>query len=135
MNFRKFKTSSGKEVVAGKSAENNEELVGQVGKQEIVLHTSSPGSPFVNIKSETATKEDIKEAAVFCAAYSQIWKKAKIKKDVSVDIFLGRDIFKLKDMKAGTFGVKKAKTIKVKKSDIEACRNLKFSASLNLKQI
>lgn len=121
MTFRKFVTSSGKEVLAGKSAENNEELVKQVGKEEIVLHTSSPGSPFVNIKSDfkNIDKKDIKEAAVFCAAFSQTWKKAKIKKDVSVDAFLGRDIFKLKGMKTGTFGVRKKKTIKVKKEDIE----------------
>lgn len=118
MKFREFLTSSGKQVLAGKSAENNEELIKQVEKGEIVLHTSKPGSPFVNIKGK-AGKKDITEAAVFCAAYSQAWKKAKIKKDIKVDYFFGEDIFKIKSMKTGTFGVKKRKTMMVKKKEIE----------------
>jgi len=120
MNFRKFVTSSGKEVLAGKSAENNEELVKQIGKNETVLHTAQPGSPFVNIKlleKQKTTKEDIKEAAVFCARYSQDWRDSQ--DDVLVHIFLGKDIFKLSGMKLGTFGVKKYKEMKVKKLSIE----------------
>ncbi len=115
MNFRKFITSSGKDVYAGKSAENNEELVAQVEPTEIVLHTVAPGSPFVNIKGE-AEKKDIKEAAVFCAKYSQDWRDNK--KDVLVHVFRGADIYKDKMMKTGTFSVKKFESIKVKKEDI-----------------
>ena len=87
----------------------------------MILHTSAPGSPFVNIKSEgdKISKKDIKEAAVFCAVYSQAWKKAKTKKDIEVHCFLGKDIFKIKGMKTGTFGVKKHKIIKVEKEDIK----------------
>jgi len=120
-NFRKATLSSGIAVVAGKNAEQNEKIVEQAGKDEYVLHTAKPGSPFVNIKSDTGevTKEDMKEAAIFCAKYSQAWKKPKIKKDVEVHVFLGRDILKAGDMKLGTFGVKKAKKILVKKEDIE----------------
>ena len=51
MTFRKFKTSSGKLVLAGKDAETNEKLINQAEKNEIVLHTKQAGSPFVNIKS------------------------------------------------------------------------------------
>lgn len=123
MNFRKFTTTSGKEVLAGKSAETNEELIKQAGKDEIVLHTAKPGSPFVNIKAnlkEEITKKDIEEAAVFCVKYSQAWKKAKKKPaNVEVHVFFGKDIFKTKDMKLGTFGVKKHKKINIKKEDIE----------------
>jgi predicted ribosome quality control (RQC) complex YloA/Tae2 family protein len=115
MNFRQFKTSSGKLVLAGKSAENNEDLVMQVQPTETVLHTEMPGSPFVNIKGE-ATKKDIKESAVFCAKYSQDWRDNK--RDVSVHVFRGADIYKDKKMKTGTFGVKKFDIIKVKKEDI-----------------
>ncbi|MFH1710927.1 MAG: NFACT RNA binding domain-containing protein [Nanoarchaeota archaeon] len=120
MDFRKFITSSGKEVLAGKSAESNEKLIEQVSENEIVLHTAKPGSPFVNIKAgkEKITKKDLGEAAVFCARYSQVWKKAKIKKDVLVHWFLGKDIFKTKGMKLGTFGVKKVRKIKVNKGEI-----------------
>ena len=116
--FREFLTSSQKKVLGGKNAENNEELIAQVFSSELVLHTKEPGSPFVNIKSDKKdiSKKDIKEAAVFCAAYSKDWKKNK--KDVLVHYFLGKDIYKEKDMKAGTFGVKKYKEIKIKKEEI-----------------
>ena len=117
MNFRKFITSSGRTVLAGKDAGSNEKLVEQAEKDELVLHTEKPGSPFVNIKGE-ASKEDINEAAIFCAKYSQAWKKAKVKKDVEVHVFLGKDIFKLEGMKTGTFGVKNNRKIMVKKDEI-----------------
>ena len=118
MKFREFETSSGKKVLAGKDAKSNEELVKQAEKNEIVLHTESPGSPFVNIKGK-ANKKDIKEAAIFCAKYSQDWRDNK--QDIKVHVFSGKDVYKRKGMKTGTFGVKKQKKIKVKKEDIEKC--------------
>lgn len=120
MKFREFKTSSGKQVLAGKDAESNEKLIEQAGKEEIVLHTKAAGSPFVNIKlknNEKTSRKDIKEAAVFCARYSHDWRDNK--KDVVVHYFLRKDVFKIKVMKLGTFGVKKFKEIKVKKGEIE----------------
>ena len=125
MKFREFKTSSGKVVLAGKNAENNEELVSQIGREEYVLHTAKPGSPFVNIKAETekVSKEDIKESAIFCASKSQDWRDNK--KDVEVHVFKGKDIYKVKGMEKGTFGVKKFKLIKIKKNDIEDFLGLK----------
>lgn len=119
MNLRKFTTSSGKQLLAGKDAESNEKLIEQAGKDEIVLHTKQAGSPFVNIKSgkEKATRKDIKEAAIFCARYSHDWRDNK--GDVLVHIFKGKDIFKNKKMKPGTFGVKNFKEIKIKKEEIE----------------
>jgi predicted ribosome quality control (RQC) complex YloA/Tae2 family protein len=114
--FRKFETSTGKTVLGGRNAENNEELIRQARSNEIVLHTKSPGSPFCNIKGK-AEKEDIKEAAVFCAKYSQDWHDNH--RDVEIHVFSGKDIHKEKDMKLGTFGVKNFKIIKVRKEDIE----------------
>jgi predicted ribosome quality control (RQC) complex YloA/Tae2 family protein len=114
--FREYKSKQGTTFLAGKSSETNELLISQVEKDEDVLHTVRPGSPFVNIKGKTK-KGDLKEAALFCAVYSQDWKKNK--KDVAVHVFKGKDIFKEKPMKEGTFGVKKFKEIKVKKSEIE----------------
>ncbi len=122
MNFRKFTTTSGKIVLAGKSAETNEELIKQAGKEEYVLHTASPGSPFVNIKAsfKEVSKTDIEEAAVFCVKYSQAWKKPKTKpKEIEVHVFKGKDIFKDKKMKIGTFGVKKFRKIIVERREIE----------------
>ncbi len=115
IKFRKFCTSSGKDVVCGKDAEQNELVVAQSGNSEAVLHTKAPGSPFCNIKGK-ATKADLSETAVICAAFSKEWKKGK--KDIEVHVFKGNDIFKDAGMKTGTFGVKKAKSLKVKKEDI-----------------
>lgn len=117
--FREIKTSSGKTIFGGKDAKNNEELVKQAGKNEEIFHTAKPGSPFVNIKSdkEKVSKKDIKQAAVFCAAKSQDWRDNK--RDIEVHRFRGKDIYKTKSMKIGTFGVKKFKIIRVKKRNIE----------------
>ncbi len=116
IKFREYKTTSGKLVLIGKNAENNEHLIKQVGKNEDIFHTSAPGSPFVNIKGKSNPK-DLKEAAIFCAAKSQDWRDNK--KDVKVHLFKGKDIYKEKEMKTGTFGVKNFKIINVKKKDIE----------------
>lgn len=113
--FREYLTKSGNLVFAGKNALNNEELVKQIEPNEEVFHTIAPGSPFVNIKGKPK-KGSIQEAAIFCAAYSKDWKKNQ--GDVLVHRFKGKDIYKEKKMKTGTFGVKKFKIIKIKKSAI-----------------
>ncbi len=115
MKFREFTTKRGTKILLGKSAENNEELIKQTEPSEEVLHTKSPGSPFVNIK-ENPKFGDVKIAAIICARYSRDWRDNK--KDVLVHRFKGKDTYKEKRMPKGTFGVKKFKTIKVKKKDI-----------------
>lgn len=118
--FRKFFTSSGNLVVGGKNAEQNEELITKhLNGKDVVLHTKAAGSPFCVVKAEgkKISSSDIKEAAIFCATFSREWKKKK--GDALVHIFKGKDIFKEKNMKIGTFGVKKFKEVKVKKKDIE----------------
>ena len=120
-NFRKAMTSSGKIMLAGKDAEQNELVIGQAGEDEIVVHTKRPGSPFVNIKADAAdvSRDDVKEAAIFCVKFSQAWKKAKTKPErVDVHVFLGKDIYKRKGMAVGTFGVRKFRTVVVKKDEI-----------------
>ena len=119
IKFREFETSSGKKVLAGKDAETNEELIKQIKKNEDVFHTAKPGSPFVNIKTgkSKVTAEDRKEAAIFCASKSQDWRDNK--SNVEVHWFKGKDVYKRKGMKLGTFGVKKFKVIKVKKKEIQ----------------
>lgn len=114
-NFRKFQTSSGRLVLAGKTAEQNEAVIAQADKEEAVLHTKEAGSPFCNIKGE-AEKEDVREASVFCARYSRDWKQNK--KNVEVHIFKAEDVYKSKGMKTGTFGVRKFRAITVKKEEI-----------------
>ncbi len=117
--FRQLNLVSGKLVLGGKNAKNNEDLIKQVLNDEMVFHTKEAGSPFCNIKEnyKKISKKDIKETAIFCAAFSKDWKKNK--KDVIVHYFLGKEIYKEKSMKEGTFGVKKFKEIKVKKEEID----------------
>lgn len=105
LQYRWFFTSSGKLVVGGKSDEQNEKILKDFNDAEfIVLHTSEPGSPFAIIKSKNASKQDIEEAAIFCACFSKQWKLGKYK--IDIDVFKRKDIFKLKNMKTGCFGVK-----------------------------
>lgn len=118
--FKNFRTSLGKLVLAGKNEKNNEELIAQIDPEELVFHTKKPGSPFVNLKDKTPNQEDIKESAIFCALKSQDWRDNR--SDVIVNMFRGKDIYKTKDMKTGSFGVKNCQTIKIKKEDIEKCQ-------------
>jgi len=115
MKFREMITDRGTMIFCGKSAPNNEELITQVRKNEEVFHTAAVGSGFVNIKGR-AKKGDIKNAAIFCAAFQRLEKN---KKDVIVHRFKGKDICKKAGMKIGTFGVDKIKKIKIKKEEIQ----------------
>ncbi len=125
VNFREFVTLSGLNVFGGKDAENNDELVWEAKPKDVLLHTYMPGSPFVNI-GEKASKSDIKEAAIFCAKYSQNWRNEK--KDIVVNKFLRSDMNKSSKMKVGSWEVKKQKKIKVKNGDI-----IKFEEMLRRK--
>ncbi|MEA3329365.1 MAG: NFACT RNA binding domain-containing protein [Nanoarchaeota archaeon] len=122
VNFREYITASGLRVFGGKNAENNDELVFAANTKDSLLHTSEPGSPFVNVK-DNPSRQDIKEAAVFCAKYSQDWRGKR--RDVVVNIFKRSDMNKSIRMKAGSWEVKKQKKIKVKAVDI-----LKFEKML-----
>ncbi len=109
--------SSGKLVIGGKSAEQNDKLVKEVkraGKEVYLMHTSHPGSPFCVIDSsiENVTKKDIDECAIFCGCFSRAWKEGKRKTDIH--IFKSNDVVKEKGMKVGTWGVRgKIRHVKV----------------------
>jgi len=103
--FRWFFTSSGLLVIGGKSADQNEEIIKLAKQDDVILHTSDPGSPFCVIKDEIEeTDKDVQEAAVFCASLSKSWKQKK--KQVSVDVFRKDQMYKTKGMAKGTFGIK-----------------------------
>jgi hypothetical protein len=99
--YRWFFTSSGKLVIGGKNAEQNESIMSGVENDDVIMHTSSPGSPFCIIKNPS--ENDIEEAAVFTACFSHEWKRGKDKAEVH--IFKGEQVTKNKGMKTGTFGV------------------------------
>jgi predicted ribosome quality control (RQC) complex YloA/Tae2 family protein len=115
MNFRRLILKSKREILAGKDSKTNDELVLLADKEEVLLHTKMPGSPFVNC-GINPIKEELEEAAIFCAKYSQDWKKNK--GDVIVNVFLKKDMKKDRSMKEGTWEVKKSSKIKVKKEEI-----------------
>jgi len=115
-NFRKFVLSSGKEIFAGRDSEQNDLLVENSKRNDVLLHTAQPGSPFVNL-GEKPEKEEISEGTVFCALKSQDFRDNQ--GNVKVNVFSKEDCFKDKDMKSGTWSVKKySDTIKVNKIDI-----------------
>jgi hypothetical protein len=103
--YRWFFTSSGLLVIGGKSAVQNEEVIKLAKQDDVILHTSDPGSPFCVIKDEIEeTNEDVREAAVFCASLSKAWKSKK--QIAEVEIFRKNQVYKTKNMALGTFGIK-----------------------------
>ncbi len=120
-NPRKLKLSTGTEILLGKNAENNDELVKQFkGSQKTILHTVKPGSPFCVIdKEKKPTSAEIKEAAIICAAKSQDWRDNN--SDIEMHVFTGMDIKKPLFAKAGSWKLKnKPEVIKAKKKEIKA---------------
>jgi predicted ribosome quality control (RQC) complex YloA/Tae2 family protein len=119
MKAREYVLKTGTKIFLGKNSENNDELVDSYSRKEnIILHTSKPGSPFCVIEKLNPTKEEIKDSAIICASKSHDWRDNK--SDVIVNIFTGKDVYKEKVMKSGTWGlVSKPKIIKVKKREIE----------------
>ena len=122
VNLREFVTTSGLRVLGGKSSESNDKLVFDARPKDVLLHTAAPGSPFVNVGAEPS-KKDLKEAAVFCAKYSQDWRDGK--KNVVVNKFLRSDMDKSPKMKSGSWKVLKSEDMRVKAVDI-----LKFEKEL-----
>jgi len=130
-NFRWFFTSNNILVVGGKSDEQNEIVLKEFLKPNyIVMHTSSPGSPFMVIQSNNPSKKDLEETAIFTACFSQQWKLGK--KKIDIDVFKGEQIYKITSMKKGTFGVKGVKkTIKVKPELVLVIQNGRLRAVPN----
>ncbi len=104
-------------VILGKDAEGNDKLMKKFkGKKNVIIHTSSPGSPFGVVEKLKPTEDEIYVAGATVAGYSQDWRDNK--KDVSVDVFTGKDISKNKGMKPGTWEVKKSRKMKIDKWSI-----------------
>ena len=108
--YKWFVTSSGKLVVGGKSAEQNESLLKKLKSQKedfMIMHTAEPGSPFSAILSspKSITQSDMQECAIFTASFSRAWRQEK--KKINVDVFQLSNLFKSNSMKTGTWGVKK----------------------------
>ncbi len=115
--YKWFFTASGKLVVGGKSASQNDELLKKLkslNKDFIVMHTSSPGSPFSAILADkkNVSKNDLEETAIFTGCFSKAWKQGK--KKAEIHIFTLSQLEKADKMKEGTWQVKgKVKRISV----------------------
>ena len=118
MKPREIKLKSGARIFLGRNAENNDELVKEFkGKENIIMHSVKPGSPFCVIEKIKPSQQDIKEAGIYCARYSQDWRNNK--KDVAIHLFDGKSVKKPFFAKKGTWKIiGKAKVIKIKKEDI-----------------
>jgi hypothetical protein len=99
--YRWFYTSSGKLVVGGKNSKQNEDIMRRVDSEDIIMHTSTPGSPFCIIKKPD--KKDMEETAIFTACFSHEWKK--MKKRSEIHIFKGEQVIKKNNMREGTFAI------------------------------
>lgn len=140
--YRWFITSSGKIVVGGKSAEQNDFLLKDLKESKtdlFVLHTDLPGSPFSIILEhpERISEEDMIEAASFTSCFSQQWKKGN--KSSKVGLFKLSSMQKDKSLKIGTWKVNnKLKTLRVKpclyltKQKLKL-RSVPFESSINSK--
>ena len=119
MKYREIEIN-GKTALLGKNQEQNESLVNEfIGKDNLIMHTVAPGSPF-GVALEEFNGEEKKQLANWVAAYSQDWRDNH--SNVRVHMFTGKRVYKDKNMSVGTFGVKKTRTITSKKRDIEKCK-------------
>src|SRR3989344_4144116 len=116
--YKWFYTLSGKLVVGGKSAEQNDQLIKRMKAEShdfVVMHTNAPGSPFSFIvaKPEEVSKADLEETSIFTGCFSRAWKLGK--KKAIVDIFRAAQLHKSPAMKPGTWSVNG----KVQKTTVE----------------
>lgn len=78
--YRWFYTSDGFLVIAGRDADQNEEIVKKyMDKKDIFFHAQAFGAPITIVKTEgrEITPEAIAEVAQFAVAYSSVWKSGQ----------------------------------------------------------
>ena len=74
--FHWFYSSEGILCIGGRDATSNDIVIKKhMEKDDIILHTETPGSPFFVVKNgQLANDKTIEEAAQACASYSKAWK-------------------------------------------------------------
>lgn len=119
MKYRESNLSTGARIFLGKEAENNDELVKEFkGKENLILHTIAPGSPFCVIEKLNPSVKEIKEAAIICASRSQDWRDNQ--SNIRIHQFTGKDVKKPLFAKTGTWKLmNNPEEIIIKKKDIQ----------------
>lgn len=97
-----FFSSSGILCFGGRSAQQNEEILKNlVKKEDLILHTDLPGSPFFIIRGKKIDKQTIQEAAQATVSYSRYWRNSY--SQGIADVFRPDQIKKTKDLPIGSF--------------------------------
>src|SRR3989344_892577 len=99
--FHWFFSSEGFLCIGGKDATSNEIVVKlHMDKDDIVIHTEAPGSPFFVVKNgKNATDKTIAETAQAAASYSKAWKSGV----TTVDVFYVKPDQVSKKAKSGEY--------------------------------
>ena len=115
-NIREFTTKSGKTILVGKSAKDNNYLTFKLGGEtDIFLHTRDfPGSHVI-LFEENPSKEELHEAAVLAAYFS----KGKSRAIVKVDYTQRKNVSRNRKDPPGLVEISHFKTIKIKNPDSE----------------
>jgi predicted ribosome quality control (RQC) complex YloA/Tae2 family protein len=82
--YRWFNTSDGFLVIAGRDADQNEEIVKKyMDKKDVFFHAQAHGAPITIVKTEgrEITPEAIAEVAQFAVSYSSVWKAGQFSGD------------------------------------------------------
>jgi predicted ribosome quality control (RQC) complex YloA/Tae2 family protein len=82
--YRWFYTSDGFLVIAGRDADQNEEVVKKyMDKKDVFFHAQAHGAPITVVKTEgrDITEEAIAEVAQFAVSYSSVWKSGQFSGD------------------------------------------------------
>ena len=130
--FRWFESSDGFLVIAGRDATSNEIIFKKyLESNDLVFHTSFPGSPLAVIKNQKnlqIPESTIQEAADFTACFSKAWKEAW----GVVDVFFVNPSQVSKSPPTGEFLPKGSFMITGKKNFI---RNAKTELALGLELV
>jgi predicted ribosome quality control (RQC) complex YloA/Tae2 family protein len=82
--YRWFYTSDGFLVIAGRDADQNEEVVKKyMDKKDVFFHAQAHGAPITIVKAEgrEITPDAIAEVAQFAVSYSSVWKSGQFSGD------------------------------------------------------
>lgn len=99
--FHWFYSSEGVLCIGGRDATSNDIVIKKhMEKDDIVIHTEAPGSPFFVVKNgQQANEKTIEEASQAAASYSKAWKAGV----TTIDVFAVKPEQVTKQAKSGEY--------------------------------